>query len=889
MNEEPGGARPKVYLIDGTGHIYRAFYAIKDLKTSKGVPTNAVYGFTAMLTALIRDREPDYLAVVLDAKGPTFRHELYEPYKANRPPMPEPLRPQIPLIREIVEAFGVVSMEKEGFEADDIIGTLANTLAPQGYDVVIVSNDKDMLQLVNADVTVLDTKGDRTIDSAGVEKQYGVGPGLLRDLFGLMGDTSDNIPGAPGIGPKRACELIQRFGSLEEAVSRAEEVKQKKIREALVEYRDQIYLSKRLVTIDDQVPLNFSMKDLRPKDPDKERLRALFKELEFHRFLNEWTDAPDQPERNDIVVDTPEALESLVRALEEAGRFAIHLETTDGVPMKAEILGIALAASEEETYYISLEGQVSSDSDPERDRVLSALRPVLESPSIKKIGHDLKAAAVTLVRYGISLEGMDGDTMVASYVLNPSRRNHKLDEIALEYGDRKIAPAKTAKKKKQADWTEKKAGEQACEAAHTTFGLHQKLASQIEEGGFETLYRDLEIPLIPVLARMEFAGVKVDTELLQQISHELGEKIAVLEETIYDLAEGQFNINSPQQLGTILFEKLKLPVIRKTKTGYSTDMEVLKELSKTHDLPASVLEYRSLAKLKSTYLDALPKLAHPDTGRIHTAFNQAVTATGRLSSSEPNLQNIPIRTEIGKRIRSAFIPEDGCVLLSADYSQVELRIMAHLAEDPILIEAFRNGEDIHTRTACEVFGIPVEMMVPEMRRQAKAINFGIIYGLSAFGLARDLNVDMKIAKAFIDGYFQRYKGVKTFIDRTLDEARKNGYVETIMGRRRYLPEINSKNNTARKFAERTAVNTPVQGSAADMIKKAMIRIEEAMDAQGLKSRMILQVHDELLFEVPEDERERVEAVVIEEMEGVQALKVPLKVDAGTGKTWADAH
>ena len=657
----------------------------------------------------------------------------------------------------------------------------------------------------------------------------------------------------------------------------------------LVEYRDQIYLSKRLVTIDDQVPLDCSIKDLRPKDPDKERLRALFKELEFHRFLNEWTDAPEQKKRTDIVVYTQEGLESLAHILENAGRFAIHLETTNDVPMKAEILGAAFTVSDAETFFISFEDHPPSHFHPELDSILSALRPVLESPAVKKIGHDLKAAAVTLARYGISLEGMDGDTMVASYVLNPSRRNHKLDEIALEYGDRKIAPAKTVKKTKQADWTEENEGEQVCEAAHTTLGLHQTLLSKIVEGGFEALYRDLEIPLIPVLAGMERSGVKVDSELLQQISQELGQKIAVLEETIYDLADGPFNINSPQQLGTILFEKLKLPVIRKTKTGYSTDMEVLKELSKTHDLPASVLEYRSLAKLKSTYLDALPKLVHPDTGRIHTAFNQTVTATGRLSSSEPNLQNIPIRTELGKRIRSAFIPEDGYVLLSADYSQVELRIMAHLAEDSILIEAFRNGEDIHTRTACEVFGIPVEMMVPEMRRQAKTINFGIIYGLSAFGLARDLNVDMKIAKAFIDGYFQRYKGVKAFIDRTMDEARKNGYVETIMGRRRYIPEINSKNNTARKFAERTAVNTPVQGSAADMIKKAMIRIQEALDSQGLKSRMILQVHDELLFEVPEDERERVEAVVIGEMEGVVPLKVPLKVDAGVGKTWADAH
>ena len=853
----------RLYLIDGSSYIYRAFFAIRDLKTSQGIPTNAVYGFTSMLTKVLRDFQPQHLAVVLDAKGPTFRHLAYEHYKANRPAMPEGLRPQIPRIKEVVRAFGIPLLEKEGFEADDLIGTLARAWEAQGYEVVMISGDKDLLQLISPRVTSLDTMYERSYDVEKVKERYGVEPERLPDVFGLMGDDSDNIPGVPGIGEKRAKELIQRFGSLEALLARVSEVPQRKLQEALSKHADQARLSKRLATIDTQVPMELGQEDLRTGTPDPARLRSLFKELEFHRLLQEWTRPQAVEERVYETIASAGEMDKLVSTLEAAGEFALHLDVTSPDPMSAQLKALALVAGDGAAHYIAIESAGG---------LLGALRPILEEERIRKVGHDLKAAMVLLRRHGIELRGIHADTTVASYVLNPSRRNHSLEDLCLEYLDRKLGSPP-----------------HPCEAVEASLEVSRILLRRIVAEGFEPLYREIEMPLVPVLARMEMHGVRVDVGLLGEIASELEREMRGLEGEIHDLAEGPFNINSPQQLAEVLFERLKLPVVRKTKTGYSTDMEVLQELSKGHPLPAKVLEYRSLAKLKSTYVDALPQLVHPDTGRIHTSFNQTVTATGRLSSSEPNLQNIPIRSQIGQRIRAAFIPQEGWRFFSADYSQVELRILAHLSKDPILMEAFHRDEDVHARTAAEIFGVPPQEISSQMRREAKVINFGIVYGMTSYGLSRELDVEPKVAQAYIEGYFQRYTGVRDFIERVLEEARERGYVETLAGRRRYLPEIKSSNNTARKFAERTAINTPIQGTAADMIKKAMIRIQERLDAKQLSARMLIQVHDELLFEVPEDEKAAVESLVREEMEGVEKLSVPLKVDTGWGRNWAEAH
>ncbi len=856
----------RLYLIDGSSYIYRAFFAIRGLKTSQGIPTNAIYGFTTMLTKVLRDFQPQHLAVVLDAKGPTFRHLAYEHYKANRPEMPESLRPQIPRIKEVVRAFGIPLLEKEGFEADDLIGTLARAWEAQGYEVVMISGDKDLLQLISPRVTSLDTLYERSYDVEKVKARYGVEPERLPDVFGLMGDDSDNIPGVPGIGEKRAKELIQRFGSLEALLARVSEVPQRKLQEALSKYADQARLSKRLATIDTHVPMEPGQEDLLPGAPDQARLRSLFKELEFHRLLQEWTQPQAVGEKEYPTIGSVEEVAKLISWLEAAGEMAMQLDTTSADSMRAGLRGMAVVAGTEGACHIHL------PSGDEKGATLEALRPLLEDERIRKVGHDLKAAMVVLGRHGIELKGLHADTMVASYVLNPSRRNHTLEDLSLEHLDRKLGSPP-----------------HPCEAVEASLEMSRILLPRIGAQGFEPLYRQIEMPLVPVLARMEMSGVRVDVGLLGEIATELDQEIRRLEEEIHDLAEGPFNINSPQQLAEVLFERLKLPVVRKTKTGYSTDMEVLQELSKAHPLPANVLEYRSLAKLKSTYVDALPQLVHPETGRIHTSFNQTVTATGRLSSSEPNLQNIPIRSEIGQRIRAAFIPQEGWRFFSADYSQVELRIVAHLSRDAILTEAFRGDEDIHARTAAEIFGVPPQQISSQMRREAKVINFGIIYGMTSYGLSRELDVAPKVAQAYIEGYFQRYTGVRDFIERVLEDARERGYVETLAGRRRYLPEIKSNNNTARKFAERTAINTPIQGTAADMIKKAMIRIQERLDAKQLSARMLIQVHDELLFEVPEGEHEAVEPLVREEMEGVEKLSVPLKVDTGWGRNWAEAH
>ncbi|MEJ5376595.1 MAG: DNA polymerase I [bacterium] len=854
---------PRVHLIDGSSYIYRAFYAIRELKTSQGVPTNAIYGFSTMLLKVLREMNPEFLAVVVDARGPTFRHLAFEHYKANRPEMPESLRPQIQWIHEIIRALGIRLLEKEGYEADDIMGSLVKILCAQGVEVVLISGDKDLLQLIEPGVIMVDTLHDRVFDREAVLARYGVEPKLLPDLFGLMGDSSDNIPGVPGIGEKRARELLQRFGSLEGVFSCLEEVSPPKIREALSRFRDQAFLSKRLATIDTSMELEVSLESLRHGPADVQKLRGIFKALEFHRLLQEWTTEGEDQRLECRDVASREDLEVLLESFSHTETVGLWVQEQAQEP--GRLAAMALAGEEAVAWYVPW----AED--------LEGLRPLLEAQQPAKVGHNIKAAMVGLGAKGICLGGVAGDTMVASYVLNPTRRAHGLEELAAEFLDSKLGEVTPD------------SHEGACQRAAAILKLHRSLEQELSKAGLKGLYMELELPLIAVLASMEASGIRVNTGMLQELSMEMEESLSRLEVEIHDLAGVTFNINSPQQLSEVLFERLKLPVLKKTKKGFSTDIEVLEELSKGHPLPAKILEYRSLAKLKSTYVDALPALVDPRTGRIHTSFNQTVTATGRLSSSGPNLQNIPVRTELGQRIRSAFVPGEGCWFLSADYSQVELRILAHLSADPVLREAFQKGHDVHARTAAELLGIPLESVTAQMRREAKVVNFGIIYGMTAYGLAKELGVEQKVAQAYIDGYFQRYKGVRAYLDKVLEQAREKGYVETLLGRRRYLPEILSSNPTARKFAERTAINTPIQGTAADLIKKAMIRIHNRLRAEGCLSRMILQVHDELLLEVLEPEREKIEALVKKEMESVHSLDVPLKVDLGWGKNWAEAH
>ena len=886
-----------IYLIDGSGYIYRAYHAVRHLSTTQGLPTNATFGFTNMLLKLLSDRKPERMAMAFDAKGPTFRHKIYEAYKANRPPMPEDLAVQIPYIKHVVEGMNIPSLELSGYEADDIIGTLARAAQEKGYHVVMVTGDKDFKQLVSPGISIWDPMKDRTIDYGGLKKDFGLEPSQWVDVMGLSGDTSDNIPGVPGIGEKTAIELVKTFGSVEGIFKNLDKVTRKKLRENLTNFREQAMLSRRLVTINTEVPLSVEIASLRVSGPDAERLARLFKDLEFQRLQKQFPIKTDLSHKNYRVILDDEALKALIDQLKRTGMFALDIETTAKDPMQAEVVGLSFACRPNEAAYIPLRHHYSGapgQLDP--DRTLASLKPLLEDPKLAKVGQNIKYDWIVLKRSGIDLQGVVFDTMVASYLLNPTRRAHNLEMIAAEYLDHKMISYKEVAGGKKGDkgFDEvpvKNAVPYACEDADITLMAHEVLKPKLQEGGFDSLFKELEMPLIPVLAGMEMSGICVDGGRLEGVSKEFERQLHETEDRIYAIAGERFNIQSHQQLGRILFENLKLPIQKKTKkkTGYSTDVQVLTTLSLEHELPALVLQYRSLAKLKSTYADALVDLIHPETHRIHTSYNQTVTATGRLSSSDPNLQNIPVRTEEGRKIRAAFVPQKGQTMLSADYSQIELRLLAHYSEDPTLVEAFEQDQDIHARTAAEVFQLLPGMITPEMRRQAKVINFGIIYGMSPFRLSKELGISQKMAKIYIENYFRRYKGVKRFIEETIEEARKAGKVTTLLGRHRQLPDILSKNRTAREFAERTAVNTPLQGTAADLIKLAMIRIHHAFTEMHLQTKMLLQVHDELLFEVPPQELTIVKRDVAEIMEGVYRLRVPLKVDMKTGQNWAEAH
>jgi len=886
-----------IYLIDGSSYIYRAYHAVRHLSTSKGLPTNATFGFANMILKLLSERKPEHMAIAFDAKGPTFRHEIYEAYKANRPPMPEDLAEQIPYIKQVVEGMNISSLELAGYEADDIIGTLVRVAEKEGFRVVMVTGDKDFKQLVSRRASIWDPMKDRATDYAGFKKDLGLEPSQWVDVMALAGDVSDNVPGVPGIGEKTAVSLIKTFGSMEGIFKNLDKVTRKKLRENLADFREQAILSRRLVTINTEVPVSIDLASLRVSGPDTERLARLFKDLEFQRLQKLFPIKTDLSQKNYRVILDDEALKALIDDLKHSQVFALDLETTAKDPMQAEIVGISFACRPNEAAYIPLRHRyLGAPEQLDPDRTLAGLKPLLENPKPAKIGQNIKYDWIVLKRSGIDLQGVIFDTMVASYLLNPTRRAHNLETIAAEYLDHKMISYKEVigggKGDKGFDKVHvEEAVPYACEDADITLMAYEVLRPKLEDGGFNSLFKEVEMPLIPVLVDMEMSGICVDGGHLEAVSKEFELQLHKIEGQIYGIAGESFNIQSHQQLGRILFEKLKLPVQKKTKkkTGYSTDVQVLTSLSFEHELPALVLRYRSLAKLKSTYADALVGLIHPETRRIHTSYNQTVTATGRLSSSDPNLQNIPIRTEEGRRIRAAFVPRKGWTLLSADYSQIELRLLAHYSEDPILVKAFQEDEDIHARTAAEIFELMPNMITSEMRRQAKVINFGIIYGMSAFRLSNELGISHKMAKIYIENYFHRYKGVKCFIEEIIEEARREGKVTTLLGRHRRLPDISSKNRTAREFAERTAVNTPLQGTAADLIKVAMVRIRQSLDQKGLRAKMLLQVHDELVFEVPPGELGRVEKLVTEIMEDVYELRVPLRVDLNTGKNWAELH
>ncbi len=922
-----------LYLVDGSSYIYRAYYAIRHLSSPSGHPTNAIYGFIQMLLKLLKDYNPQHVAVVFDAGRTTFRTEMYPEYKANRAAMPDDLRVQMEPIREVVRGFNIPTLELQGYEADDIIGALAGRFAARGGRVVVVTGDKDLMQIVTDHVTLLDTMKGKESRIADVIERFGVPPELVIDILGLAGDSSDNIPGVPGIGEKTATKLIQEFGSLDALLERADEVKGKN-GEKLREFREQALLSRRLATIECNVPLEVDLETLLAREPDQEALNAFFKKFGFTTLIKELTGKSTLSSEQYQTIATETELETLAAALELAGEFAFDLETTSLDPRQAKIVGLSFSFRDHEAFYVPV-GHVTSlqqstsiqktgqtgfdfaqptqtppNSSPnitERSlsvvegqlpygTVLDRLRPLLENPALRKVGQNLKFDMQVLANNGVTLAGVWFDTMLASYLLNPARQGHGLDTLAQEHlNHRMISFSDVAGSGKgQLNFAEvelEAAARYAAEDADATWLLRRKFEPLLAAGGDDKLFHEVDMPLLPILAEMENHGVLLDSTLLNSLSDDFARRMGAIEEQVYSLAGERFNLNSPKQLGEVLFDRMGLKSGKKNKgkTGWSTDNEVLTALAEEQEIVRLILDYRSVAKLKSTYTDALPRLVSPRTGRVHTSYNQTVTSTGRLSSSDPNLQNIPIRTEEGRRIRHAFIAPPGHVILSADYSQIELRVLAHLSGDTVFCHAFANDEDIHTRTAAEVFGLFPEMVTPEMRRQAKTINFGIIYGQGSFSLAKQLGIARKTAEDFINTYKERHNGAISFLDSCIREAEENGCVRTILNRRLPIPDIKSSNGNVLAFARRNAINYPIQGSAADIIKCAMIRVDARIRAEQLQSRLIMQVHDELVFEVPEEELLKMEQLVEEEMGRAVEARVPLKVDISYGNNWSEAH
>jgi len=883
--------KQRLFLIDGNSFCYRAYYAIRALANSKGFPTNAVYGFVSMMNKLIKSESPDYLAVSFDLKGPTFRHERYEKYKIHRKPMPDDLVMQMPIIKKTVEAYNIPIYEKQGFEADDIIGTVATRSAAKKIDTFIVTGDKDALQLVSEHIKVYSTHKEGLIyDVNKVKQKYGVGPEAVVDIMALMGDASDNIPGVPGIGEKTATELICKYRSLDNLIEHIDELKSQAKKKMIKENLEKANLSRELATIDTEVDIDIDFDKMKMTEPDDEKLLEIFKEMEFKRLVEQFAPSKSIEGRYKVIA-TRKELDGLTASLKQHKEWAFDFETTGTDPMSCEPVGVSFCFKEGQASYISFVKKPEAFSD--KDYILSKLKGLFEDKNIRKIGQNIKYEEVLLKNLGIELKGISFDTMVASYLLNPSKLNHNLADIAFEHLGYSMTPISELIGKGKAKITMAEVdiadiSRYCCQDSDVTFMLKRVLEKALGKKGLDDLFCEIEIPLIESLSGMEFMGVAIDKKFLKDMSKKISGKLLRLSKQIYEMAGSEFNINSPKQLSEILFERLKLPIIKRTKTGISTDVEVLNRLAQEHPLPKALLDYRELSKLKSTYVDALPELINPGTKKVHTSFNQTVTATGRLSSSDPNLQNIPIRTEMGRSIRKAFISSfKNGLILSSDYSQIELRILAHLSEDEVLIKAFKEDIDIHTYTASLIFDCKEGDVTDEMRSQAKTVNFGIIYGMSPYGLSKELGITPEVAKGFIDAYFMRYPKVNEYMKSQIEFAREEGYVLTMLKRRRYIPEINSQNQNIRMFAERTAINTPIQGSAADIIKMAMINIYSDLKKKGCKGKMVLQVHDELVFDLPKKELDLITDIVKRHMEEVLELKVPIKVNITSGKNWLE--
>lgn len=883
----------RFFIIDGHSHCYQAFYAIAaKLTTPDGKPANAVYGFTRMLLKLLREQRPEYLAVVFDTKYTTNRQQKYSEYKATRKETPEDLQVQIPLIYKVVRAFGIPIYAAKGYEADDVIGSLVTVLSGKDVEVVIVTSDKDLEQLISPKVKILNAKKGAMIDSDVLYKEKGIMPNQVVDVLALAGDASDNIPGIPGIGNKTALELIKEWGSLDSVLANIDRITGKKRQENLRAFTDQARFSRELLKLYSDIPVTVNMESCRLSAGENIKLRKVFRSFGFNTLLSDMVATAKTEETRYHLVDTIEKFQEFLGRISEKDVFSIDLETTSADPLKAEIVGLSVSWCQREAYYIPLMAPENAKH-LMANNVLPEIRKILEDENKKKIGQNIKYDLLVLKKYNIVLKGIHFDSMIASYLLNPVKRNHNLDDIAFEYLSYKtiMISELIGTGKQQITMNNvpvDKICQYACQDADITFRLAETMEPLLKKEGLWQLLQGIEIPLIYVLAEMEWNGICIDALFFKQMSGDLFIKLQHLEKEIYRVAGQEFNISSHKQLGTILFDTLQLPKMRRTKTGLSTDANVLASLAWRHPLPKLVLEYRQLTKLKSTYADALPNLLNQNTGKIHTTFNQTVTATGRLSSSDPNLQNIPIRTEIGRQIRRAFIPAgENAVFLSADYSQIELRILAHFSEDDALMAAFREDMDIHSAVASAIYNVPLENVTAEMRRNAKAVNFGIIYGLNEFGLSRDTGLSLKDAKEFIEAYFNLYQGVQKFRNKVVEEASKTGYVKTLFHRKRSIPDINSGNKKLRNLAERIAINTIIQGSAADLIKVAMNNIYAKLKTGNYEARMILQIHDELLFEVEEKALERTRVMVQEDMRQAVTLKVPVKVNIKTGKNWME--
>ena len=885
--------RKKYILVDGQGLLYRAFYALPQLTTTYGQVINAVYGFTMILIRLLEEEKPEYMTITFDTPVPTFRHKEFKEYKGHRKKMPDELISQIPLIKEIINDYNIAICFKEGYEADDVIGTLAKEAEKRDCNTIIVTGDKDAFQLISPHTKIMTTiKGVTEVkiyDEEGIKKKYGVGPDKIADILALKGDSSDNIPGVPGIGEKTAVALVKEFGRVENILNNTDKISKKSLREQIKKYEDQINMSKKLATIVREVPIDYDFDSFKVKLPNYEELWKTFNKLEFKNLLKKIAPKINH-EKSKLkfnLIDTEEKLEELTNRIIERKYFSFYLVTSSENTISSNILGIALSFKDNENYYIPLFSLnlLENSKCLSLELVLSKLRPCFENKGISKISHHLKFNFVLLRRHKIELEGNNFDTMIAAYLLNPSSENYNLRNLFWEY----LKYFKNEDKEIKKTAIMSTSIVDACENAQNILKLKDVLEEKMEEKKLFLLFRKIEMPLVKVLGEMEINGIKVDIDFLKRVSRQVDSRLGELKKTIYNLSGTEFNINSPKQLSVVLFERLKLPVIKKTKTGYSTNAEVLNILAPQHKVVSFILEYRELDKLKNTYIDKLPFLVNGKTKRIHTSFHQTVTSTGRLSSSEPNLQNIPVRTEMGRGIRKAFIAKEGFVLLSADYSQIELRILAHLSQDESLLNAFKNNEDIHAHTASEIFGIDQNIISKQMRRMAKVINFGIIYGMSSYGLARNLGIGREEAEKYINNYFYRYQGVKKYIEREKEEARKKGYVLTLLNRRRYLEGINSKDKNIREFNERIAINAPIQGSAADLIKLAMIKINESFKRERFASRLLLQIHDELIFEIYQPELEKAKDIIKDIMEHSLKLSVPIKVNLKTGNNWADLN